>query len=96
MLVGVLRVRGQLEMVEGHPAAALPWIDRATAIAERTHGADNVRTALTRYDRVLALWDLGRRADARALAIEVAATLRALPTGAGRAAAVERWLAAHR
>ncbi|MCE9575228.1 MAG: tetratricopeptide repeat protein [Deltaproteobacteria bacterium] len=96
MLLGPLVARGQVELTAGRTAAALPWIDRSIAFADKTLGPTHPRALNAHWNRALALWDLGRRDDARTLARELVERFRAAgAAGVEYVAVGERWLAEH-
>lgn len=58
---------GEIAVQQAEPARALPYLEEAQAMAERTFGPDGLETFLSLLDHAEALADLGRHDEALAL-----------------------------
>ncbi|HXU00297.1 MAG TPA: tetratricopeptide repeat protein [Polyangia bacterium] len=86
---------GALRLAQDRAADAIPMLEEALKIRERTN-AQSLFTADTRFSLARALWEVGQK---RPRALALAATARDTykkDRRAGEEAAVRAWLAEHR
>ena len=75
-----LLAQARAQRMLGESAAALPLLEQALALRGNVHPPADPRILEIEVERVLALDDLGREADAAALRARIAPLVRALPT----------------
>jgi tetratricopeptide (TPR) repeat protein len=96
MYIGeVLDQLARCDVADGHPADAVPRLERAIAIEEKLTG-ELVDRGSYRWLLARALWSLGRRDAAIAAARKAEPELASDPDGAEELTAVRAWLARHR
>jgi hypothetical protein len=96
MFIGeVLDEIARCDVAEGHPAQAVPRLERAIAIEEKLTG-ETVDRGSYRWLLARALWAVGRRGAAIAAAHKAEPELASDPDGAKELTALRAWLAQRR